>query len=220
MAVRSGDMPMYRGHGATGYNRSRRMNPSSSLPVHSPQYSRVPIGRIGHAWKDHEEGLPFKIPLFVRRYLNLQTRMKISISIFLLVIGILCFQSWPPTPSRSRLMDSPRVINLSEIHQATSVSQPRDASSRTKFLQVAFPTRALDNYEEKFATVELEANVNHTPIVFDDETTGCPFIAEWQKQTAAKPTCNVQHEIGIQLGDPGLLHRLKPIDSGGFKDVW
>jgi hypothetical protein len=57
-------------------------------------------------------------------------------------------------------------------------------------------------------------------MTFDDEETNCPFIAEWQAQKSAKPTCNHLHEVGIQIGNAGLLHRLEHIASGGFKDVW
>jgi serine/threonine protein kinase len=57
-------------------------------------------------------------------------------------------------------------------------------------------------------------------MIFDDEETHCPFIADWQKQTSANANCNLLHEVGIRVGDSGLKDRLEHLDSGGFKDVF
>ena len=74
--------------------------------------------------------------------------------------------------------------------------------------------------ETDFDPDRRDRSSSSTGAVMDDKESGCPFVADYQSQTSAKPNCNQLHEVGIRLGDYGLMHRLEHLDSGGFKDVW
>jgi serine/threonine protein kinase len=55
----------------------------------------------------------------------------------------------------------------------------------------------------------------------DRENTDCPFIADWQENTSAFPTCNILHEVGLHMGGQRAGdHRIEQLAHGGFKDVW
>jgi hypothetical protein len=54
----------------------------------------------------------------------------------------------------------------------------------------------------------------------DSKHTDCLFVADWQEKSGGYPTCNLLHELGLQMGQSGLSNRLEHLADGAFKDVW
>lgn len=214
MAVRSGNVPSFRGH------RSTRKQPAI-LPQHDDcsQLSDDEGVEKKNGYGVHNKLLYLWLRV-VRR--NKETSKCMFLLWFLLSWCLLLFV-WVG-----------EISDLQFSHYDYSDSFQSHTHRRILILESPFQTRNsfTNNGEEWKPTIHIIPEVKvptnlhnekwytRNRMVFDDQETGCPFIADWQSQTSAKPTCNQLHETGIQFGDSGLLHRLEPIDSGGFKDVW
>jgi hypothetical protein len=118
---------------------------------------------------------------------------------------LICTTSAPVTPRIVVLGERPSIVSIDEL---TLKILRRTSSDRP--IPMEIPSHPLES--EEFY-------VKNRP-TGDDEETDCPYTADWQQASSSKPTCNIQHEIGIQFGDVDLLHRLEPINSGAFNDVW
>lgn len=95
------------------------------------------------------------------------------------------------------------------------------------------PTIDLQYYEGP-ASVTRDSSYERDRIKYDDETSHCPFIADWQSKKSAMSNCNVLHEVAMDIRNEGyddnnygnkkknehIRQRIEHIDSGGFKDVW
>ncbi|KAL3897504.1 MAG: hypothetical protein SGARI_006901, partial [Bacillariaceae sp.] len=57
-----------------------------------------------------------------------------------------------------------------------------------------------------------------------DLTEGCDYMEEWQRQTIARPTCNMLHEVSIRMGSeeptPHSSAIMEPLGKGSLKQVW
>ena len=52
---------------------------------------------------------------------------------------------------------------------------------------------------------------------------GCDYMEEWQRQTIARPTCNVLHEVSIRMGESEPSPHsaiMEPLGKGSLKQVW
>jgi serine/threonine protein kinase len=127
-------------------------------------------------------------------------------TLFGLLLTALCTTSTRTTPRIVVLGEEPSIFS---VDKSSTLKLWRRASS-TRSIRMEIPNHPLES-EEFYIKNQL---------VEDNQDTHCPYTADWQRSTSAKPTCNIQHEIGIHFGDTGLLHRLEPINSGAFKDVW
>jgi serine/threonine protein kinase len=81
------------------------------------------------------------------------------------------------------------------------------------------PTRTLP-YSEDPNETQSATDYSSYGIIPDSVKTGCPFIADWQEKSGGYPTCNLLHELGLQMGRSGLSNRLEHLADGAFKDVW
>lgn len=114
----------------------------------------------------------------------------------------------------SFIQGAPRVVLLGETPRSVSI----DGSKL--HIQPGVSSAGSFQMEILVQPLESEEFYHKNRVAEDNSTTGCPYVVDGQLTRSANPTCNIQHEIGIQFGDTGLLHRLEPINSGAYKDVW
>jgi hypothetical protein len=138
---------------------------------------------------------------------------------FLLSIWMLSFlvgkenRSDHRTITRSDRRAMPRsAVILEDVYRTTS--------SFTLVNMTWTPTRKIPDPEEP-GIIQSRKYYKKNRRRLDSEITGCPFIADWQKNTGAFPTCNMLHEVGLHMGEQRAGdHRIEHLAQGGFKDVW
>ncbi len=63
------------------------------------------------------------------------------------------------------------------------------------------------------SSTKVPPEIEETSSYSSDDTQSCPYIADWQRATSPRPTCNSLHEIGPPRPSGW-------IDSGAYRDVW
>lgn len=130
----------------------------------------------------------------------------------LLVCGLL--QTLAAAKASRIRADFPRIIISSyPFDEFEPISEINNLSSHWPSLDPRYPVFLKPQHKDKW----YEKNRKK----LDDEDTGCPFIADWQR-TIPNPTCNTLHEVGfhITVEENPIKYRLEYLDEGGFKQVW
>jgi serine/threonine protein kinase len=121
------------------------------------------------------------------------------------------------TEPRSFPRASQRYVLLKDVYRTTSSFA--DEGDPTTWWS---PTRTLPYFEEANNAMQMQSAsyYNTNKITPDTKGTGCPFIDDWEEKSGGYPTCNLLHELGLQMGRSGLSNRLEHLADGAFKDVW
>lgn len=108
----------------------------------------------------------------------------------------------------SSVMVPPRIVVLGESPCTTLPMTSSLIPPPSRQTQMVIPQRQVpdDNHYERKYLPKL-----------DNHTTGCPLIVDWP--SSAPPTCNLQHEIPMEVGESSL-NRLELIDAGATKEAW
>ena len=117
-----------------------------------------------------------------------------------------------PTEPQSFPRVSQRYVILKDVYSTSSSFTEGVTTWRS-------PSRTIP-YSEEPNEIQSAKHYKKYGIIPDPEHTGCPFAAEWQEKSGGYPTCNLLHELGLQMGRPGLSNRLEHLANGAFKDVW
>lgn len=212
MAVRSGELPSFRGHHGVGSNGSSRTASPPPNSNHSSPFSSSPPS----LQKEHGNfGMSFRKRwwsslrrCFKPRGYSFKSRVVLSLILcgsLLLAQGMLDFESRSsiPCPPRILLMgDSPWI--------AVSPVVPRRLPPPGRRVRMEIHHQSLPD----------ETYYAKTAATGDNYTSQCPFIVDWP--TDAPHTCNLQHEFAFEFRELSLStnHRLEYIASGAIKDVW
>jgi hypothetical protein len=146
----------------------------------------------------------------LRRHLSKSNKMLMFLG-FLLPSLVMYFLV--RTEPRSFPRASRRYVILKDVYSTSSFSAEGGVTWRSPSI------RTLPYYEEPDEI--LSANHHKIKeIISDSKETGCPFVADWQEKSGGYPTCNLLHELGLQMGRSGLSNRLEHLADGAFKDVW
>jgi hypothetical protein len=210
MAVRSGD--------AAAHRRHKAQNPQSIPQYHSS--SPTSGSKLTNGKTKKSIGVFFSTNcrrfrqslnhVVVSQKIQMQLGCLFFVGLFLWIGLHTSVPSSEFTVSAS-IRSKPRILaleSLSDAHALDITKVERWISSEE------LP------YGKKALIFDDDAKFDKYEVTSDETATGCKYIANWQKQSIARPTCNTLHEIGIQVGEPGLMHRLEFIDSGRLKEVW
>ena len=132
--------------------------------------------------------------------------------VFLLSSLVVFFLAGTRTEPQSFPRMSQRYVILKDICSTNSSFSEGAMTWQT-------PSRTLP-YSEEPNEMQSAKHYKKYGIIPDSEHTGCPFVADWQEKSGGYPTCNLLHELGLQMGRPGLSNRLEHLADGAFKDVW
>jgi hypothetical protein len=125
--------------------------------------------------------------------------------------------------TRLYLPARPQSIILENVYRTTHSFTTCNTSSSMGDMAAWVPTNSqeLSDHEE-LGIIKDRKYYEKNRRILDSELTGCPFIADWQTNTGAYPTCNLLHEFdGLQMGyHPGPMYRIEHLANGGNKDVW
>jgi hypothetical protein len=187
-------MPFRSGDPATSRRRV-------GLPTRSPSIERAPLSGKHPRNKGSSSYIAFS--LYWRRIQHQPGLLWIWSAFTFVAILIVWIGGRQVNATKSQFLSRPRVLYMKSIYQTNN--WPLNSEDWPNVTEILYDTKPLPSEGKNYHS--------------DEEKTGCPFIADWQKHQSGYHTCNQLHEVALQVGTSGKP-RIQHLAAGGFKDVW
>ena len=149
----------------------------------------------------------------LRRHVSKSNKMLMFLVFLLSSFVVFFLVGTPRTEPQSFTRVSQRYVILNDVYSTSSSFAEGDMTWRSPSSSRTLP------YSEEPNEMQSAKFYKKFGIIPDSEHTGCPFVADWQEKSGGYPTCNLLHELGLQMGRSGLSNRLEHLADGAFKDV-